>query len=147
MEPMELDKIDYRRYYPLLLLFVSLAALSLFGVSYFVEVRIIVESPNYGDVSETIQLFWRSLLGGTTIGSFLIGVYTFINDDRNSDGPPTKVEIKGTGHDIDVYPSGPVGERDEEGKKDAVRESEDGASTATANESSDSESDGERAIN
>ncbi|WP_135823947.1 hypothetical protein [Halorussus ruber] len=119
---MSLVEIDDRRYFPMLLLFVGLLAFVLFGASYFVEVRIIVEKPRYGDVTETIRALWRAILGATTIGSFLVGVYALHKDDDSASGPPTKVEIKGTGHDIDVYPNGPVGKRDGENERDDTQD-------------------------
>lgn len=122
---MDLTEMNFRQYLPTVLLLVSLVGLFLLGASYFVELRIIVEEPRYGDVTKLARTLWRALLGTTTIGSFLIGVYTLVRDGDDSEGLPTKVEIKGTGHDIDVYPSGPISDRDDvENGKEAESESE-----------------------
>jgi fluoride ion exporter CrcB/FEX len=140
---MDSSELSYRRYFPLGLLLVGLVALFLFGVSYFVEIRIIVEKPRYGDVTGIVRTFWRAILGVTTIGSFLLGVYALVGDEEESDGPPTKVEIKGTGHDIDVYPSGPVtGQDDENGEK--TNESEDDATSADPDDGGESSTTEER---
>lgn len=132
---MDLSETSYRRYFPAVLLLVSLVALLLLGASYFVEIRIIIEEPQFGDVTEIVRTLWRAILGVTTIGSFLIGVYALASDEDDSDGLPTKVEIKGTGHDIDVYPSGPVSGRDDE--RDGEAENE----TRPENDASSSDSD------
>lgn len=135
---MDSSERSYRRYFPLGLLLVGLVALFLLGVSYFVEIRIIVEEPRYGDVTELARTLWRAILGATTIGSFLLGVYALVGDEDKSDGPPTKVEIKGTGHDIDVYPSRPItGRDDEEDEEKADEESEKNEEEADENGSED----------
>jgi hypothetical protein len=136
---MSLVEIDDERYFPMLLLFVGLLAFVLFGASYFVEVRIIVEKPRYGDVTETVRALWRAILGATTIGSFLVGVYTLLEDNGRASGPPTRVEIKGTGHDIDVYPNGPVGERDGESERDGEEENTAESETDPEDEANDSD--------
>lgn len=124
---MDLTERNFRQYLPTALLLVSLVGLFLLGASYSVEIRIIIEKPRYGDVTELARTLWRAVLGVTTIGSFLLGVYTFVRDGNDSKGLPTKVEIKGTGHDIDVYPSGPTSDRDDpkNGEEDDGRIGED----------------------
>lgn len=143
---MKLVERDYSRYFPVFLLLVSLVALLLLGVSYFVKVRIIIENPSYGDVTNTIQALWRATLGVTTIGSFLIGVYTLVGERDSSNSPPTKVEIKGTGHDIDVYPSGPVGKPDGEDENETIAETEDDVPSVSSDERVESSQEEERAI-
>lgn len=123
---MDLPETSYRRYFPAVLLLVSLVALFLLGASYVVEIRIIVEEPQFGDVTEIVWTLWRAILGVTTIGSFLIGVYALVGDEDDSDGLPTKVEIKGTGHDIDVYPSGSASGRDDGGDEEPADETRSG---------------------
>lgn len=130
---MDLTEMNFRRYLPAVLLLVSLVGLFLLGASYFVELRIIVEEPRYGDVTKFVRTLWRALLGTTTIGSFLIGVYTLVRDGDDSEGLPTKVEIKGTGHDIDVYPSGPIRDRDD-GESREEDDGEDGAEAQSESE-------------
>jgi len=90
-------------------------------------------------VTELTRTVWRVLLGITTIGSFLIGVYTLVSDADDSDGLPTKVAIKGTGHDIDVYPSGPVSDRNDDGN--GAEENEAGAEDAAPSVDSDGSSE------
>lgn len=144
---MALTEIRYRRYFPWVLLFISLVALFLFIASYFVEIRIIIDEPRYGDVTGLVQTFWRAVLGITTIGSFLIGVYTLISDENDSEGLTTKVEIKGTGHDIDVYPNEPVGRRDDGTNGEAETESDDETPSVDADDSGGANTTGEKPTN
>lgn len=149
---MDFTEPNFRQYFPTALLFGSLVGLFLLGASYVVEVRIIVEEPRYGDVTTLARTLWRAVLGITTVGSFLIGVYTLVSDGDDSKGLPTKVEIKGTGHDINVYPSGPIGDRDDgenggedggenEGEDDrGNREEDDGENGEKAQSESEGES-------
>lgn len=83
---------------------VGVLALLLFVASYVVEVRIVLVNPAYGDVTSAVRLLWRAVLGVTTVGSFLLGVRELFGGKDGSDGPATRVEIGGTGHEIDVYP-------------------------------------------
>lgn len=100
---MDLDDIDPRRYSLRTVSLVGIIALLLFCASYLVDVRIVVESPNYGDVTAGVAALWRLVLGVTTVGSFAIGIYSLVADDDESDGPAMGFEIKGEDHDIDIY--------------------------------------------
>lgn len=142
---MNQTEINYRRYFPPVLLLVSLVTLFLLGASYFVEIRIVIREPQYGDVTNIVRTFWRAILGVTTIGSFLIGSYTLINDEDNSDGLPTKVEIERTGHDIDVYPSGAVS--DQEDEEENEMESEDDTSSVDSDDNPESNTTEEKSAN
>ncbi|WP_152424477.1 MULTISPECIES: hypothetical protein [Halococcus] len=85
------------------MLFVGVVALVLFSASYLVDVRIIVENPNYGDVTAGVRTLWRVILGITTVGSFAIGIYNLTTDGNGDSGPSTGFKIEGEGHDVDVH--------------------------------------------
>lgn len=109
---MRISGVVPRRYSPRTLLVVGTVALLLLVASLLVEVRIILESPEYGDVTGLVQPVWQAVLGLTTIGSFLIGVYTLVTDaEGEPSGPAASVEIKGTGHEIHVHPGHEGGRR------------------------------------
>lgn len=61
--------------------------------------RVVVVDPDAGDVTAAVQLRWRA-----TIGSSLPGIRELVGGDDGSDGPATRVETGGTGHEIDVRP-------------------------------------------
>lgn len=88
------------------LLLVGAVALFLFGASYFVEFRIIIVDPDYGDVTVVVQTRWRGLLGSTTVGSFRLGIRSLVREGRRPNGPAARVEIGGAGHEIHVYADG-----------------------------------------
>lgn len=88
------------------LLVVGAVAFFLFGVSYFVEVRIILVDPDYGDVTRVVETLWRGVLGFTTVGSFLLGIRSLVREGRQPNGPAARVEIGGAGHEIHVSSDG-----------------------------------------
>ena len=106
--------IDPRRYPPRRLAFLGLFSLFLFGLSYLIEVQIIITGPVHGDVTRPASLLWRAILGSTTIGSFAIALYNIVTSTETSTEPARTVEIKGIGHDIHVYP-GPVSQEQSSG--------------------------------
>lgn len=99
-----LDRFDLRDRPSWWAVLVGILALLLFGASYVVDVRVVVVDPDYGDVTSAVRLLWRAILGVTTIGSFLLGIRELVGGDDGPDGPATRVEIGGTGHEINVYP-------------------------------------------
>jgi hypothetical protein len=88
------------------LLIIGFIALCLFSASFFVDIQIIVVSPEYGDVTGIFQGVWRVVLGLATIGSFLLGYRQTAEGRSGSNGPVTQVEIGGMGHEIHVHPDG-----------------------------------------
>lgn len=102
---------DPRHYSPRLLAILGLFTLLLLGLSYFIEVHIIVTGRVHGDVTRPASLLWRAILGTTTIGSFGIAVYNTVTNTETSSEPARTVEIKGVGHDIHVYPGSVSQER------------------------------------
>lgn len=95
-----------RNWTPRRLVLVGAVSFFLFSVSYFVEVRIILVDPDYGDVTHVVETLWRGLLGFTTVGSFLLGIRGLVREGRQSNGPAARVEIGGAGHEIHVYADG-----------------------------------------
>jgi hypothetical protein len=91
------------RYHPYVFVLVGGVALALFVLSFLVEVRIVVENPNYGDVTSAISILWQAILGLTTVGSFVLAVYNYRTDVDDSDGPATGFTIRGENHDIDFH--------------------------------------------
>lgn len=96
-------RFDPRRYSPIELAAVGVFALVFLAISYVVDVRIILETPNYGDVTAVLGTLWRTILGITTIGSFLLAVYNLRTDSTRSNGPATGFSIRGENHDIDFH--------------------------------------------
>lgn len=95
--------LDPRRYRPEVFAAIGIVALFLFLASFLVEVRIIVERPGYGDVTEEVRTVWQSALGIATIGSFLIAFYNISVARPRSESPASGLEIGGRNHDIDVH--------------------------------------------
>ncbi|WP_136688263.1 hypothetical protein [Halorhabdus amylolytica] len=125
------------RYHPHVFALVGGITLTLLILSFLVEVRIIVESPDYGDVTSISSTLWQTILGLTTIGSFVLAVYNYRAEIDNSDGPATEFTIRGRNHDIDFH----LHVADDERKSD--RESQDVESTEqqeAKGESEDSDS-------
>lgn len=71
-------------------------------LSHFIEIRIILESPAYGDITGVVGTIWSLLLGVATLGSFALGAHNFRSTD-NSGGPATEFSIEGETQDIDVH--------------------------------------------
>lgn len=111
------------RYHPFVFVLVGGVALTLLILSFLIEVRIIVESPNYGDITSVIVTLWQAILGLTTIGSFLLAAYNYRAKLDDSEGPATGFTIHGQNHDIDFH----FHVKDTENESD--RESVDGGST------------------
>jgi hypothetical protein len=127
------SRFDPRRYSPRFLFVVSVATLELLVVSFLVDVRIVLERPNYGDVTTTVRVLWRVVLGLATLGSFLIGVYNSVS--READGGPTRgFEIKGRNHDIDFHVH--IGDlsKQHEADEQGTREEQSGAVNGTQSE-------------
>lgn len=94
---------DPRRYPPGLLVGVATVALALLLASFFFEARVVLERPNYGNVTGTLLAFWRVVLGTATVGSFVLAVYRFLFEEARRDCSATGMEIRGRNHDIDVH--------------------------------------------
>lgn len=92
-----------RRRSPTVPLLVGGISLLLFAASFVVDVRIIFERPNYGDVTAIVELIWRAVLGVATLGSFLLEIYNFRSKAESADDSITGLEIGGMNHDIDFH--------------------------------------------
>lgn len=91
------------RFYQYTYILVGVVALSLFMLSFLVEVRIIIERPSYGEVTSVASTLWQAILGLTTIGAFILAIYTYRTDVDDSEGPAMGFTIRGQNHDIDVH--------------------------------------------
>jgi len=87
---------------PLFFGILGLIALLFLVLSYLIKVRIILESPAYGDVTGVVGAVWSICLGIATIGSFMLAIHNF-RRGTDSDGPATDFSIEGENHDIDVH--------------------------------------------
>lgn len=92
-----------RQIHPFIFVLVGGVALTLFVLSLLIEVRVIVENPNYGDVTALLSTLIQAILGLTTVGSFLLAVYNYRADGGDGDGTGTRFTIRGRHHDIDVH--------------------------------------------
>ncbi|WP_436930115.1 hypothetical protein [Halosimplex halobium] len=132
---------DPRRISPRVLLLGGLVGVALLVASLLVEVRVVVTSPDLGDVTGVLRTLWRTLLAIATLGSFLLAVRNARDDGTSSDSPARTFEIKGENHDIDVHLHGidPTG--------DGARTDRADGSTADGSErrtTDDAERDGEK---
>jgi hypothetical protein len=100
---MDVNGFDPHRYSPWTLLLVGSLTTILLMVSFFVEIRVLITSPNYGDVTGMVRTTLRVLLAVATFGSFCLGIYNLLADDGHSGGPVNTFEIKGDNHDIDLH--------------------------------------------
>jgi hypothetical protein len=85
------------------LLILGVVAFLLFIGSYFVSVQVIVENPDYGDVTSTLRLAWRLIMGVATLGSFYIGIRSLDIGEGRTEGPSTSFHFEGQNHDIDFH--------------------------------------------
>ncbi|WP_155118225.1 hypothetical protein [Halorubrum sp. T3] len=122
--------ITGHQYNPYLFAFVGGVALALFTLSFFIELRIIIESPSYGDITSIISTIWKTILGLTTIGSFILAAYNYQTETDDSDGPATGFTIQGQNHNIDFHlhvddtPESSRESEDTESTEDEVTEGE-----------------------
>ena len=100
---MDVNGFDPRRYSPWTLLLVGSLTVILLMVSFFVEIRVLITSPNFGDVTGIVWTILQVLLAAATLGSFCLGIYNLVADDEHSGGPANTFEIKGDNHDIDLH--------------------------------------------
>lgn len=97
------DRVDLNRLKsPSILLILGTVGLILFGISFIVEIRVILEYPAYGEVTNVIRGLWSLILGVATIGSFALAAHSYRRDDDSS-GPPTNFSVRGRNHDIDFH--------------------------------------------
>jgi hypothetical protein len=68
-----------------------------------VQIRIVLERPNYGDVTDTFWTIWQGVLVVATVGSFLIAIHNTFRNNAESDGAAARFQIGGENHDIDVH--------------------------------------------
>lgn len=97
------DRIDPRQYSSRTLTLVGSIGIALLAVSFFLEIRIVVTRPNYGNVTGAVRLGWRIAVGLATLGSFLLAIHNARRADSSTEGPAKRFEIKGANHDIDVH--------------------------------------------
>ena len=68
---MDVNGFDSHRYSPWTLLLIGSLTATLLMMSFFVEIRVLITSPNYGDVTGIVRTTLRVLLAVATLGSFL----------------------------------------------------------------------------
>lgn len=117
----------YRRISSRPFVLLGFSALVLLLLSVLIDVRIIVERPNLGDVSAAVGAIWRLFLGLATLGSFALAAQDVIETDQPEGGTVRDLEIRGRNHDIDVHLNvpDPGGENADESVQDASDEERD----------------------
>lgn len=98
-----LSWLDPRQSRAGIILLIGIITAGLFIGSFFVTARVVVENPNYGDVTPQLELLWRVIMGIATLGSFYIGLRSLGSDTGGSEGPSTRFHFEGQNHDIDFH--------------------------------------------
>jgi len=97
------ERVDLNRLKsPTTLLALGIGGVILLVIGLVIEVRIIVENPAYGDVTDVVRGIWNLSIALATLGSFVLAVYNYRRDD-DTDGPPTQFSVRGENHDIDFH--------------------------------------------
>lgn len=106
-------RIDPRKLSPRTLVLAGSIGIALLTLSVFVEVRIVVVTPDFGEVTGLVHFVWQISIGLATIGSFLFAIDNARRGESSPEGPARHFEIKGRNHDIDVHLHG-IGSSEQE---------------------------------
>jgi hypothetical protein len=84
-------------------LVLAAAGLVLTGVTFVIDVQIIVTKPNFGDVSGTVSAVGTILTTFATLAAFAIAVYNQVTDGESTEsGPESAVTFAGENNDFTV---------------------------------------------
>ncbi|WP_148225498.1 hypothetical protein [Haloterrigena turkmenica] len=78
----------------------------LFLSSFVVEVTLIVESPEIGNITPQLGMLWRATTGIATLISSVLTVISFTADEEQATGtrgPETGFVVEGDNNDLDVH--------------------------------------------
>jgi len=105
--------LDLRRYSRTTIAVVGFSAITLIVLTYIVEVRIILESPNYGDVTGVVKSLFRIVSFGIGLVASLSTIYNTFSDKKGSQGLDTGFTIEGGNNDFHFHMGLPESERDD----------------------------------
>ena len=84
-------------------LIIGVAGLVLTGITFFIEVQIVLIKPDLGNVSGTVAAVGRALTAFATLAAFVVGIYNKATDgDDTESGPESAVTFAGENNDFTI---------------------------------------------